>query len=466
MRRCAVVLLALLVVDSLPGADLASRIEEALATVPAGGRTGIAIADLDDRRWLYRRNSAQALSLASTTKLVIAAAALHGLGTDYRFRTRLVGLGPLAADGVLPGLGVIAGGSPCLDEHFADGRDPDAFLRGFIAELKRQGVTRIAGDLVIDDRLFSGPIRPPTWPPDVDNQQRWFCAPASAFAWNDNCIEVRLVPTVPGQPCEVQTRPRSPRIAITNQTRTDPKAATNRHAIARELRSNTVIVSGPVARTTAWFPLAIRDDPALLHGDHFKALLAAAGIPLDGTVRLGEVDPEGGPLLVDLQQPLVPAVTLMNQHSQNFYAEQLLRLIGVARGGDGSLVAGCPAVLAVLDEKLGAGAGDMQLLDGSGLSYDNRASAEYLVNLLDGMHHGPLAQVFAESLKERPAAGVRGLVKTGTHAQASCLAGYLAPAGGHRYGFAILLNRADASSMAWGERLRWKLFEIMAAAVR
>ena len=63
-------------------------------------------------------------------------------------------------------------------------------------------------------------------------------------------------------------------------------------------------------------------------------------------------------------------------------------------------MAGCPAVLAVLTEKLGAGAGDMQLLDGSGLSYDNRASAEYLVNLLDGMHHGPLAKIYADSLKE------------------------------------------------------------------
>ena len=466
MRCCAILLFALLAVRPLAAAELKASIDEALAAVPAGGRIGIAIADLDDDRWLYRRNSAQALSLASTTKLVIAAAALHGLGTDYKFRTRLVGLGPLSVDGTLPGLGIIAGGSPCLDEHFADGRDPEAFLRGFVAELKRQGVLRIAGDLVIDDRLLSGPSRAPTWPQDVDNQQRWFCAPASAFAWNDNCIEVRLVPTVAGQPCEVQTRPRSSRIIITNQTRTDPKAAVNRHAIARELRSNTIIVSGPVARTTAWFPLAIRDDPALLHGDHLKGLLVAAGIAVSGEVRLGEVAAEGGPLLVDLQQPLVPAVTLMNQHSQNFYAEQLLRLIGVARSGDGSLVAGCPAVLAVLTEKLGAGAGDMQLLDGSGLSYDNRASAEYLVNLLDGMHHGPLAKIYADSLKERSSAGVRGLVKTGTHAQASCLAGYLAPTGGHRYGFAILLNRGDASSMAWGERLRWKLFDIMAAGVR
>jgi D-alanyl-D-alanine carboxypeptidase/D-alanyl-D-alanine-endopeptidase (penicillin-binding protein 4) len=440
-------------------------LDNLLAAVPAGGAAGVAMAELDQRQWVVRRGADQPLSLASTTKLITTAAALIGLGTDYRFRTRLVGLGPLAADGTLPGLGVIGGGSPCFDEHFAEGRDPDNVLRGFAAELKRQGVRRIAGDLVIDARLFSGPIRPATWPDDQANLQRWFSAPSSAFAWNDNCIEVRILPGAVGQPCAVETRPRSPRIRIVNQTRTIANGA-GKNAISRSLDSNTVVVSGTCGRATAWFPLAIASDPDLVVGDHFKHLLGVAGIAVDGGVRLGAVDPAAGPLLVDRQDALVPAIDICNQRSHNFYAEQFLRMLGVAKAGDGSIIAGCTAVAQTLEGKFGAGMGPMTQLDGSGLSYGNEASATYLVNLLDAMHRSELGEVFRNSLKDKPAGQAKGQVKTGTHNEARALAGYLQGSSGRRYAFAILLNRRQASGIVWADKLRESLYQALAALAR
>lgn len=449
----------------LAAADPAGSVDALLATIPAGGVAGIAMAELDTRQWVLRRNADQSLSLASTTKLVTTAAALIGLGPDYRFRTRLVGLGALGPDGTLPGLGVIGGGSPCFDEHFAENRDADNVFRGFAAELKRQGVRRVAGDLVIDNRLFSGPIRPATWPDDQTNLQRWFSAPSSAFAWNDNCIEVRLLPAAVGKPCTVDIRPRSPRIKVVNQTRTIANGA-GKNAISRALDSNTVVVSGTCGRATAWFPLAIDSDPDLLHGDHLKALLEEAGIAVTGQVRLGAVDPMGGPLLVDLQQPLMPAIDICNQRSHNFYAEQFLRLLGAAKAGEGSLTAGRIAAVQVLEGRFGVGMGPLTLLDGCGLSYGNEASATYLVNLLDAMHRSEFGALFRASLKDKDLAGVRGLVKTGTHNEARALAGYLIGAGGRTFAFAILLNRGTSASVAWGNTLREKLYEALAGAAR
>jgi serine-type D-Ala-D-Ala carboxypeptidase/endopeptidase (penicillin-binding protein 4) len=337
------ILLAVLALGLTPQGG-AATVDALLAGVPAGGTAGVAMAELDERKWVIKRNADQRLSLASTTKLITTAAALIGLGPDYRFRTRVVGLGPLGADGTLPGLGIIGGGSPCFDEHFAEGRDPDNVLRGFAAEMQRHGVKRIAGDLVIDGRLFSGPIRPRTWPDDQANLQRWFSAPSSAFAWNDNCIEVRILPGAVGQPCTIETRPRSPRIRIVNQTRTIANGA-GKNAISRAIDSNTVVVSGTCGRATAWFPLAIATDPELLIGDHFRYLLGVAGIPVDGAVRLGAIDPATGPLLVDRQDPVIPAIDICNQRSHNFYAEQFLRLLGVSRAGEGSIAAGCTAAV-------------------------------------------------------------------------------------------------------------------------
>jgi PBP4 family serine-type D-alanyl-D-alanine carboxypeptidase len=403
----------------------------------------VVLLDTSDHRILYHAGSEQPLSLASTTKLIVAAAALLQLGVDYQFSTRLVGLGAIQ-NGALPGLGVIGGGSPCLDEHFANGGDPEHFFSDWASQLRRQGVTSIAGDIVIDNRLFKGAIRPATYPADLENQQRWFSAPASAFAWNDNCIEVRMLPTSVGKPAQVETRPRSPRIPVINQSRS---GASTRPIYTRDLTSNTITASGTCAKTTAWFPLAMQVDPDLLNGDQLKASLVASGITVSGAVRLGNVDPASGPLLVDLRQDLVPAVTLMNQHSQNFYGEQLLRLVAVARGQDGSIEAGRQAVLSVL-------------------GYGNQASAATMAHLLDAVQTTPLREVFINSLKEHPSSGVRGRVKTGTLAIACCLVGYIDPPGRDRYAFAILLNKGEAPGFDWAPRVRDQLYEAMADGVR
>jgi D-alanyl-D-alanine carboxypeptidase len=160
-------------------------------------------------------------------------------------------------------------------------------------------------------------------------------------------------------------------------------------------------------------------------------------------------------------------VTLMNQHSQNFYGEQLLRLVAVARGQEGSLEAGRSAVLAVLKERLGDGISDgITLLDGCGLSYGNQASAATMASLLDGVQGSPLREVLIASLKERPSSGVRGRVKTGTLAIACCLVGYLDAPGKDRYAFAILLNKGEATSLDWAPRLRDELYDAMAESLR
>ena len=469
MHRIPWLLLSFLFITLLSGitpmnaADVGQAVDAVLAKAPKGSKTAVAVVDLDQRQWVLKRNADQSLSLASTTKLITSAAALVGLGSDYVFRTRLVGLGALGADGTLPGLGVIGGGSPCFDEHFSDGRDPDAVFRGFAAEMKRLGVRRIAGDLVIDSRLFSGPIRPATWPADQTNLQRWFSAPCAAFAWNDDCIEVRLVPGAVGAPCSVETRPRSVRIRIVNSTRSLASGA-GKNAISRALDSNTVIASGTCGRATAWFPLAIASDPELLIGDHLKAICADSGIPISGVVRLGAVDLTAGPLLIDLKQPLIPAINVMNQHSHNFYAEQLLRLLGAVRSQEGSILAGRTAAITALEERFGTGMGPVTLLDGSGLSYGSEASAAYLVNLLDAMHRSDLGPTYRASLKERNAPGISAKVKTGTHNEARALAGYFDGASKRHYAFAILLNRGDSASFGWADKMREDLFQALAAA--
>lgn len=463
MVRFRASLVLLLVCGIAAAADLGSRINDALAQVPRGGEAAVAVWDCRADRWAAVAGDPGPLRLASTTKLLISVAALRELGPGFQFITRICALGQITG-GSVPGIGVIGGGDPTIDEHFWD-KDPESCFRGWAAKIRAAGIARIDGDLVIDNRLFSGPIRPATYPKDGNNAISWFSAPAAAFAYNDGCIDVRAVPTSVGQPCRIETRPRSPRISVDNRTVTASGAGDAQSKINRAADANAVTVSGTYGVATAWYPLAINDSPDLLAGDNFASVLSEAGIVLTGSVRIGAVDPRNGPLLVEHRSDLLPAMTLMNQHSQNFYAEQLLRLVAVRRGQPGSIAAGTAAVLASVLPLMHEDARSVRLLDGSGLSYGNVASARALCRLLASVDASPLGKVLAGTLKDRAYPGVAGEVKTGTLATAACLAGYVEGKRG-RLAFAFLLGKGDATTWAWGQGLRDRLFDVVAEEVR
>jgi D-alanyl-D-alanine carboxypeptidase/D-alanyl-D-alanine-endopeptidase (penicillin-binding protein 4) len=455
--------IVLLAVAVLAGGE-PGGITRVLAGVPAGARISVAVADCKDGSWLVRRGADDPVSMASVNKLLVAIAAWRELGPEWRFRTRLVA-SSTAAD--IPWLGIIGGGDPTFDEHFREG-DPDRVFTTWAAELKRRGVHKI-GDVIVDGRYFAGAIRPSTWPTGGNNPISWFSAPSSAFACNDNCISVRAVPASPGQPCTIELRPDSPRISVINRTSSVASGGDRTFIVTRAANADQVTVSGAYGVATSWFDLAIHADPDLMAADHLRRRLEQSGIAVSGSVRRGEVDPAKSTLLIDERSPLLPALTVMNQRSQNFYAEQLLRVLGAEQRQDGSLTGGCAAIRASLTRLLNGEPTGLEQLDGSGLSYGNKAPAALIVRLLVAMDRDPLAATFRSTLKDRPSAGVVAQVKTGTLAVATCLAGYItaaAPDTTRRIAFAILLNKGAAQDMAWAPGLRDRLFEAIAALVR
>ena len=127
---------------------LAARLDS-LCADSIFGRTqlGLAVYDLTDNRYLYRRGERQCLRPASTMKVVTAIAALHTLGTDYRYVTRLVRTDGAAAkgDSILRGnIEIRAGFDPLLSKDD---------LKSLVAALAAEGVCRIEGDIVADVSL-------------------------------------------------------------------------------------------------------------------------------------------------------------------------------------------------------------------------------------------------------------------------------------------------------------------------
>lgn len=432
--------LSLLACGWLPGFDADSLLAKA-AQIPAGVQVAVCVQRCRDGQVLAVVQAHTPQRLASLAKLFVSAAALTELGAEWTFKTRLAALGTVA-DGVLPGLAVIGGGSPCLD-----GDDPDGIFRDWARQLQAKGIRRI-GELVIDGHLFSGPIRPATYPGGAHNVQQWFSAPASALAWNDNCIEVRVVPGQPGGPATVEVRPRSPLIRVLNRTTTVAKGDSKLN-VHRSSDSNTVVVTGSYAKTTAWMALAIHERPEELIADHLQSIFAETGLPIAGAVRLATVTPAPGEVLLERADLLLPALIRLNQRSQNFYGEQILRILGQQRHGEGSITAGVRAVREILSARLGMADDAVELLDGCGLSYENRASAGTVCALLTALHRHAQGAAFHQTLlplsahhslarHRRPGVEVR--IKTGTINPAANLAGYLDDRVDGRLAFALLVH--------------------------
>jgi serine-type D-Ala-D-Ala carboxypeptidase/endopeptidase (penicillin-binding protein 4) len=216
----------------------------------------------------------------------------------------------------------------------------------------------------------------------------------------------------------------------------------------------------------------VSHQPALAAAAGFRAALVAAGVQVAGGSRLGRAETEEIELADIASPPLLQLVRTVNRNSDNFTAEQLLKHLGATVTGRGTTPAGAAVVTRTLREA-GVPLAGTRVVDGSGLSLENRLTADALVGILraawgDPALRGPIVSSLAVAgqsgtLKSRlrgtPAAG-RVFAKTGTTRLACTLAGYV----GDRYAFAVLQNGAPVS-YAWS-RIAQDRFVTALARVR
>src|SRR5712692_3026885 len=186
--RAALVFFAAL---SSLAADLDRRLDAVVhsGTIAAHSSTGIHVVDLTTGKTLYRHNEQHLFLPASNMKLFTTALALLRLGPDYRFVTRLVR--EPSGDLVLVG-----SGDPSLSGRvfpYRKDAPPGPPLQA-IEELADQavsnGVQRVDGDIVGDDRLYPWAPYPPSW--TQDDVLREYGAPVSALTVADSTFTLSI----------------------------------------------------------------------------------------------------------------------------------------------------------------------------------------------------------------------------------------------------------------------------------
>jgi len=206
-------------------------------------------------------------------------------------------------------------------------------------------------------------------------------------------------------------------------------------------------------------PVPGANGSAAVAASAFRAALSRRGISVSGPAGTGRAPADALPLGLALSAPLDHVVREMDQESDNFVAEMLVKELGATVSPRGSTAAGCRVVRAVLADT-GVPLAGVRLADGSGLSRGDRTTARALVAILEAGAGDPsTGNTFVDSLA---VAGVSGTLehrltarstygrvraKTGTTNRASALAGFVR----RRYVFAILQNGSPVD--AWSARI-------------
>lgn len=416
-------------------------------------KVGCLVVRADNGARLFARAPEQLLTPASNVKILTALGALSLFGPAHRFITRVYGSAPPDGAGVVRGLAVRGGGDPALTS--------EEWWR-LAADLRRAGLSRIDGDILLDDSLFDGERWHPAW---GGVSARAYHAPVSALSANYGAfsVEVRTGPS-PGAPALVNVDPPVGYLRLRNEARTGARGSAATVAVERRQATDgeEVIVSGslPLGSDPVLIQRSVA-DPLAYAGAVLGMQLDALGIAVTGRIRAAAVPDGFTELLAFAGKPLAEIARLFMKYSNNHIAETLLKALGAERGGRGSWEAGSAALRAEL-VSLGLSAGGFHLVDGSGLAKEDRVSAETLVAALrigrGSFRFGPelvssLPIASRDGTLQRRASASRDAVraKTGLLAGAVGLSGFAQVPEAGEVAFSLIANdyaSGDAEAMA------------------
>lgn len=413
---------------------------------------GIKVYSLDRGESLFELRGEKLFIPASNLKVLTTAVALEVLGPNYRFPTRLYTDGVLKDD-VLNGNLYIKG--------YGDPKFVTEQMWLLVNKLKNLPVRKITGNIIGDDSFFDDRKRVKIGVKNPGAEA--YKAPLGALSFNFNTVQAFVSPgPKAGSKPKIVIEPDTEYITLDNRARTLKPGKRNRLIVSRLDRNgfDEVTVSGGIRldQSRAQYFLNIT-DPTLYTLSTLKKYLGHAGIQFKGKIEQGIVPATAMELLTHESEPLTLALHGLNKFSNNFVAEQILKTIGAEKyGPPGTTLKGLRAFEEYLAE-LGYQPDQYKVLDGSGLSRQNRLSPQIIVDVLRYVKND--LGVYPEFISALGVMGVdgnvknrmrgvksseRARVKTGTLNFVSALSGYFQSRDGETFAFSILMNGLKCSN--------------------
>ncbi len=431
------------------------------ASRAAPGAWGIAVAG-QDGQLIWGVQPTRPMIPASTVKLFTTGYARSVLGSDARKRTRVLGLGRVdEGSGTWMGTWALElNGDPTLERAAHGGPS----LGDLALKLRDAGVRRLVGPLVVVTASGSaGAAYPAAWSPR--HRGRIFAPMIGQLTLNENVLSFSIAPAARvGQKAVLVGESPSgvgELVSITAKTSSGKRTRLRYSLVA----GGRYVVSGVIgirARPRR-FSTPVADPRVMLEATWARAL-RQAGIEWQRASGLAAATSATAPttLAEVSSEPFDSIASEVNRRSLNIGAELLLRWAG---GEDRP----ADRLTSHVREITGDFA-SVHLVDGSGLSHDDRASPMAFVSYLARFPSSPGGRGFPQLLPANGTGTLRKLAKglpgpgvvrakTGTLGDVATLSGYL----GRTEGVLLISLMYNGRRVHAARQEQWKLLRLLGA---
>lgn len=429
-------------------------------------------------------NSGKRMLPASNMKLISTGAALHQLGADFKFETR-IGYDGSIEDGVLHGdVYIVGGGDPTIASKDSIAIPRFMLMGKWKAMLEKAGIKKIDGRIIGDGRYFDGPAEKDTW--SYQDIGTAYGTGGDGLCFYENAQDFSVsAGAKEGDAVNISVKfPSTPWMKYSYDCTTAGAGTgdqlymyTSEYIPFAEVRGTFAVDRKPKTEEFS------NKFGAYTCAYYFKNYLTTHGIEVTGApadIVKGRIREnlsrqefnEYAAKVDDLKilgstysPELSKIIKETNHDSDNFYAETCLRILGRRMHHSACYDSSYVALNEVLT-KLGVSPEEVQIEDGSGLSRRNYVSPEYFVSFLSEMMESPVFGEYVASLPQ-PGKGtlssrLRGesselkdriFMKSGSMNGVLCFSGYIVPAEGSKDDaiiFSIMTNNVLSKSSQVG----------------
>ncbi len=411
---------------------------------------GLYVVNSKTNEVVYNVNGATGLAAASTQKIFTSIASLDLLGSTYTYKTDVGYDGAIKGDTLTGNLIIVGHGDPSFGSWRYNHTKMDTILQQLVLAVHATGINTIKGNIVLDETKFSYQPVPGGWIwEDIGN---YYGAGVWGINWHENQYDLTLKPgDKAGGGTEIISAEPSPEIfAMNNLIKTGPAGSGDNGYIYMAPYSADGFTEGTVPAGEKSFTISgSLPYPSATLGKEILEALKIEGITATGDVIWGaqlSLEKKPAPVITHAlytytSPPLDSLIYWFLQKSINLYGEAFAKTIAYEKTGFGSTDKGVDIIRGYWKER-SIEKTAVKMMDGSGLSPQNRVTANAEVQALQYAKAQPWFKTFYNALPVYN--GMK--MKSGTIGGAKAFAGYQKAADGNEYTFSIIINNYDGSA--------------------
>lgn len=442
MKRTLQIIALLIITGFANGQEISKKLQYAIKILETdqqlkSGLVALYVMDQKSNVVVCNENGTIGLPVASTQKVLTSVASLELLGTKYKYQTSLDYTGNIK-NGTLEGDLIINGsGDPTLGSWRYENTKEQVVLNKWIKAIKQAGIQRINGEIVINSNWGTYSV-PGGW--IWDDIGNYYGAGATGLNWRENQYDLKLKSgkTVGDKVSIIATVPLLYDVNLISELTTGKAGSGDNAYIYLAPYSSTGYVRGTIPPNENSFTVSGSfPDPRKQMIRVLQEEMRKQGIELNSNSAIRNNRNLAQTNLVSLQSPSLDTINYwFLQKSINLYGEAIAKTLGFEKKKESTTEAGVNVIKNFWKDR-GIDQTAINMKDGSGLSPQNRITAEALVKVMQYARSQPYFNSFYNALPEFN--GIK--MKSGTINGVKSFTGYL-----NGYTFAIIVNNFNGPS--------------------